>query len=767
VIRRYACAILALTIVVFGARQAVATCGQTLTLSSVSGNVSVCFGGASGAYIPQQEQLDANGAILDSAAGTSNPGGRAIAIQGITSGVTVPVSAASLPLPSNAAQETGGNLANTYGAVGALGSSAASADTGSFNLNSFIQRGLQHLTTINTTLGSPMQNSGGSVSVLQSGNWTARIEGNGGATLDAAVGGAAAPTNGLAVGGEYNSSALSLSNGNFAALQLDSHGYLEISPNNVTQTQGSATSGQTGSLTMAAAVTSAPSNTTGDTYPIYEDLAGNVRTLATQTGTWTDRITGNGGATLDAGITGATAPTNGLAVGGQYNSSSLSLTNQQFASLQLDSHGYLEISPNNITIAQASTTSGQTGSLVMAAAVSSAPSNSNGDTYPVYEDLSGNMLVNCKAGCTSSTFADEGAFTAGTTNIGLSGGFYQTTATSNPLSTGEGGALQLTEYRAAMVSPFDTTGVSMSDTTTHAQKVEGTGTAGTAAAAVTTIQGIASMTPIFIEGNAGGKFDQATGSAVPANALYNGINVAGDIRGQTGVNPTGSVYAAQTDLTSVAGTTTVTAASGVQKVGVVGNAGTAFDAAAGSAATNAVAVQGTSGMLPVNTANQAAAANTDQGYALQVASTPTVTASSYSFGNCLGGFNAITVAGNNAQSGLVTNFRVSSVTGVTASVTVYLFEANPSSSTCTDHSTFTLNSADVDKLIMNPVNLSLVAPDGATPSMAEASFTPPRPFLAGGSGSSVKTIYYGMVATSTFTPGSTTDIHTRTGVVLN
>lgn len=47
----------------------------------------------------------------------------------------------------------------------------------------------------------------------------------------------------------------------------------------------------------------------------------------------------------------------------------------------------------------------------------------------------------------------------------------------------------------------------------------------------------------------------ATGAAVPASAGYDGINVAGNLRGWTGVNPSGTVFAAQTDLTSVGGTT--------------------------------------------------------------------------------------------------------------------------------------------------------------------------------------------------------------------
>lgn len=47
----------------------------------------------------------------------------------------------------------------------------------------------------------------------------------------------------------------------------------------------------------------------------------------------------------------------------------------------------------------------------------------------------------------------------------------------------------------------------------------------------------------------------ATGSAVPASADYEGINVAGTLRGATGVNPSGTVYAQQVDVASVGGTT--------------------------------------------------------------------------------------------------------------------------------------------------------------------------------------------------------------------
>jgi len=56
-------------------------------------------------------------------------------------------------------------------------------------------------------------------------------------------------------------------------------------------------------------------------------------------------------------------------------------------------------------------------------------------------------------------------------------------------------------------------------------------------------------------GSSGNGAASNTGSAVPSQADYCGINVAGTLRGCTGVNPSGSIYAMQTDIASVAGTT--------------------------------------------------------------------------------------------------------------------------------------------------------------------------------------------------------------------
>lgn len=156
------------------------------------------------------------------------------------------------------------------------------------------------------------------------------------------------------------------------------------------------------------------------------------------------------------------------------------------------------------------------------------------------------------------------------------------------------------------------------------------------------------------------------------------------------------------------------------------------------------------------------------GTSTRVTNTPTVQNAAYASGNCIGGFQSITVTNYNGQSGFLTNFRVTSVGGSTPTITVYVFDSNPSSSTCTDKSTFTLNAADVDKMVATPVAMTLAAPTGTSVTFGSVDWTPPRPFMAGGSVSSgVKTIYYALVSGSTFTPATTTDLHTSTGVALN
>lgn len=154
------------------------------------------------------------------------------------------------------------------------------------------------------------------------------------------------------------------------------------------------------------------------------------------------------------------------------------------------------------------------------------------------------------------------------------------------------------------------------------------------------------------------------------------------------------------------------------------------------------------------------------GTANQITSTPTIQAAAYASGNCIGGFNAVSVASYNGQSGFVTNVRLASIAGTLYQIILYMFDSNPTTSTCTDKGVFTLSANDVDKLIAQPTAVTLASPSGSiTPTTAAYDFLPPRPFIAGGAAASgVQTIYYGLIASAAITPTTTSDLHLRFGV---
>jgi hypothetical protein len=136
----------------------------------------------------------------------------------------------------------------------------------------------------------------------------------------------------------------------------------------------------------------------------------------------------------------------------------------------------------------------------------------------------------------------------------------------------------------------------------------------------------------------------------------------------------------------------------------------------------------------------------------------------YVSGNCIGGFQAITVANYNGQSGFITQFMLNGLQALTASSTVYLFNANPSSSTCTDKGTFLLSATDLQKLIAPPTSMTLAVPTGMTQSNSVVSYVPPIPYVTGGS---VRTIWFGLVSGSSFTPTSITAFQAAISAALN
>lgn len=93
----------------------------------------------------------------------------------------------------------------------------------------------------------------------------------------------------------------------------------------------------------------------------------------------------------------------------------------------------------------------------------------------VTQSAGGNLHVDCDAGCSSSPApADESAFVAGTTSQSTVGGFFQTTATNNPLANGQMGAFQTTAQRALFENPRDSSGNELA-TSAHPLRIDPTG----------------------------------------------------------------------------------------------------------------------------------------------------------------------------------------------------------------------------------------------------------------------------------------------------
>src|SRR6266404_944952 len=124
---------------------------------------------------------------------------------------------------------------------------------------------------------------------------------------------------------------------------------------------------------------------------------------------------------------------------------------------------------------------------------SSPPTLTTGQAAPLQLDVNGQLKITgtvSVSGGTGSSLVDEAAFTPASTSFTVSGGLYQTTATSNPLTSGQGGAVQLTINRAFHVNLRNLTGaetgvaalplqVSLANTAANSTPVGVTANAGT------------------------------------------------------------------------------------------------------------------------------------------------------------------------------------------------------------------------------------------------------------------------------------------------
>lgn len=194
-------------------------------------------------------------------------------------------------------------------------------------------------------------------------------------TMRGTVSGGTAASNSLLTGAIYNSTPITVTNGQGAALQSDANGFLKVNVATATGlAQGSTTSGQSGSLIMGAVTTSAPTYTTAQTSPLSLDTSGALRVTgggggavtiasgAVASGAYSSGAFASGSIASGALASGSiasgamvdlltmrgtknngTAASNSLLAGGVYNSTPLTLTDTQQASLQFDANGYLKV----------------------------------------------------------------------------------------------------------------------------------------------------------------------------------------------------------------------------------------------------------------------------------------------------------------------------------------------------------------------------------------------------------------------------------------
>jgi hypothetical protein len=264
--------------------------------------------------------------------------------------------------------------------------------------------------------------------------------------------------------------------------------------------------------------------------------SGSYASGAFATGSMVDLLTFQG--TKAAG----TAAANSALIGGVYNSSPLTLTTGQQSSLQFDANGYAKVNVaaggagGGVAYGPTAAASSAANPPVIIGGTVDGSATGNVDNWKV---LSGVGYVNC-SNCSGSgvSAVDEAAFTYGTTPYAATGGFYQTTATNNPLTNGQAGAWQMTANRAGFVNMRSASGTE-----------EGT-----------------SSNPLYIDTPAGGNLFGAVTSGIPSQSPTVGIGGVGIL---DGVTPTivATVKAASTlpvaaDKTLVVGLNPGTATAG-------------------------------------------------------------------------------------------------------------------------------------------------------------------------------------------------------------
>jgi hypothetical protein len=259
---------------------------------------------------------------------------------------------------------------------------------------------------------------------------------------------------------------------------------------------------------------------------------------ATQSGNWTMRNVGATGATLDFAGQNATGTINAFLVGGQFNTAPTTITTGNFSPFQLDANGNLLVN------VKAGGGAGGTSSSFAAAfpATGTAVGMTQGGNMVALSGTAGNLNVQC-ANCSGSgvSTADEAAFVGGTSLFAGGGGFFQTTATNNALTTGQQGMFQVTANRALFANLRNAAGTEIGTSGTPIQvSVANTAANGTAML----VTGTGGTFPITAA-----SLPLPTGAATSANQQTNAA-IASTTAGQTGTLSMGAVTTAAPTYTT-------------------------------------------------------------------------------------------------------------------------------------------------------------------------------------------------------------------------
>lgn len=329
---------------------------------------------------------------------------------------------------------------------------------------------------------------------------------------------------------------------------------LDASVTGLQVSQGSTTSGQKGALTLGAVTTAAPTYTTAQTSPLSLTTTGLLR------------IDGSG----------VTQPVSGTVTA---NAGTGNFTVVQATASNLRAQTAAE--------STTATSTGTIAALMGGAVTTAAPTYTTGQMDPLSLTTAGALRVD-GSGVTQPV---SGTVTA---NIGTTNGLALDT-TLTKLTIAQGTALgsntqALVGGSVTTAAPTYTTGNinPLSLTTTGLLRVDGSGVTQPVSGTVTANQGgapwsqnVTQFGGVNISTGTG-----ASGTGIPRVTVSNDSNILATQSGtwtvQQGTPPWSQ------NITQIAGNAVSTAASGIQKVGLVGNAGSTLDGtlAAGTAPTN-------------------------------------------------------------------------------------------------------------------------------------------------------------------------------------